>query len=223
MPVTREDLLHRIYNLIEYGIVIDTETTGLGDGDTVVELAAVRVKDRSVLINTLVVPNSPMGDAAYRVHGITAVEASAGGITITDAFNQLHAKASALPMDKRIISAYNLPFDQRLITQSLHLEDDSAATLDAKMAWLDAKMAWLEATGVKPDSRIYAAPRCIMELASRFFIEHLEWDSKYSNFKRLSLERCITLAGIQRVGTAHRALSDALATVDLLRYIANRV
>jgi DNA polymerase III epsilon subunit-like protein len=213
MPVTREDLLHRIYNLIEYGIVIDTETTGLGDGDTVVELAAVRVKDRSVLINTLVVPNSPMGDAAYRVHGITAVEASAGGITITDAFNQLHAKASALPMDKRIISAYNLPFDQRLITQSLHLEDDSAATLDAKMAWL-------EATGVKPDSRIYAAPRCIMELATRLFIDHLEWDSNRSSFKRLSLERCVELAGIKREGTAHRALSDVLATVDLLHYFA---
>lgn len=213
MPVTREDLLHRIYNLIEYGIVIDTETTGLGDGDTVVELAAVRVKDRSVLINTLVVPNSPMGDAAYRVHGITAAEASAGGITITDAFNQLHAKASALPMDKRIISAYNLPFDQRLITQSLHLEDDSAATLDAKMAWL-------EATGVKPDSRIYAAPRCIMELATRLFIDHLEWDSNRSSFKRLSLERCVELAGIKREGTAHRALSDVLATVDLLHYFA---
>lgn len=216
MPVTREDLLLQVCNLIEYGIVIDTETTGLGDGDSVAELAAVRVKDRSVLIDTLVVPNSTMGDAAYGVHGITAVEASAGGITITDAINQLHAKACALPIDKRIISAYNLPFDQRLITQSLHLEDDSAATLDAKMAWL-------EATGVKPDTRIYAAPRCIMELASRFFIEQLEWDSKYSNFKRLSLERCVELAGIKREGTAHRALSDAQATADLLRYIANRV
>lgn len=125
MPVTREDLLLHVCNLIEYGIVIDTETTGLGDGDSVAELAAVRVKDRSVLIDTLVVPNSTMGDAAYGVHGITAVEASAGGITITDAINQLHAKACALPIDKRIISAYNLPFDQRLITQSLHLEDDS--------------------------------------------------------------------------------------------------
>lgn len=216
MPVTREDLLLQVCNLIEYGIVIDTETTGLGDGDSVAELAAVRVKDRSVLIDTLVVPNSTMGDAAYGVHGITAVEASAGGITITDAINQLHAKACALPIDKRIISAYNLPFDQRLITQSLHLEDDSTATLEAKMAWL-------EATSVKPGSNVYAAPVCTMELANRFFAEHLVWDSNRSSFKRLSLERCVELAGIKREGEAHRALSDVLATVDLLRYIASWV
>lgn len=215
MPVTREDLLHQVFDLIENGIVIDTETTGLGDGDTVVELAAVRVKDRSVLIDTLVVPNSPMGDAAYGVHGITAVEASASGITITEAINQLYEKACALPLSKRCITAYNLPFDQRLITQSLHmdLEGDSTTTLDARMAWL-------EATGIKPGSDFFAAPRCTMELATRLFIDHLEWDSNRSSFKRLSLERCVELAGIKREGTAHRALSDVLATVDLLHYFA---
>lgn len=216
MPVTRKDLLHQVMNLIKYGIVIDTETTGLGEGDTVVELAAVRVKDRSVLINTLVVPSSPIGDAAFAVHDITAVEASASGITITDAINQLNAKASALRLSRRILTAYNLPFDQRLISQSLHLEDDSPATLDAKLAWL-------EATGVKPGGDTYAAPICTMELASRFFAEHLEWDSNRSSFKRLSLERCVALAGIQREGKAHRALSDVLATVDLLRYMAERL
>lgn len=216
MAVTQEDLLHRVFNLTAYGIVIDTETTGLGDDHSVIEMAAVRVKDRSVLLNTLVVPNSPIGDAAYDLHGITAVEASAKGVTITDAVNQLHASARDLRMDKCIISAYNLPFDNRLISQSLHLEADSPATFDARLAWL-------EATGVKPGSDYFAPTLCTMELASRFFIEHLEWDSKYSNFKRLSLERCLKLAGIQREGTAHRALSDALATVDLLHYLGRNI
>lgn len=215
MPVTREDLLHQVFDLIENGIVIDTETTGLGDNDTVVELAAVRVKDRSVLIDTLVVPNSPVGDAAYGVHGITATEASASGITITEAINQLYDKACALPLSKRSITAYNLPFDQRLITQSLHLDLERDST-----AMLEAKMAWLEATGIKPGSDFFAAPRCTMELATRLFIDHLEWDSNRSSFKRLSLERCVELAGIKREGTAHRALSDVLATVDLLHYFA---
>lgn len=215
MKRNRESLLQNIRQLCEYGVVIDTETTGLGDNDTVVELAAVLVKDRSVLIDTLVVPNSPMGDAAYAVHGITPVEASAGGITITEAINQLYEKACALPLNKRCITAFNLPFDQRLITQSLHLEDDTEATLEAKMAWL-------EATDIKPGSDFFAAPQCTMELANRFFADELEWDSANSRFKRLSLERCMELAGIQREGKSHRALSDVLATVDLLQYMARQ-
>lgn len=80
----------------------------------------------------------------------------------------------------------------------------------------------LEATDIKPGSDFFAAPQCTMELANRFFADELEWDSANSRFKRLSLERCMELAGIQREGKAHRALSDVLATVDLLQYMARQ-
>lgn len=84
------------------------------------------IKFARILIDTLPVPNSPMGVAVYAVHGIPAAKSSAS--TTTDAINQLYNKAYALPLSKRCITTFNLSFDQRLITQSLHLEDDSAAT-----------------------------------------------------------------------------------------------
>ena len=63
---------------------------------------------------------------------------------------------------------------------------------------------------------------CIMELANRYFYEHLEWDHEKSCFKRLSLERCLEIAGIDREGTAHRALSDAPSRYRLTAFYSRK-
>ncbi|WP_396586432.1 exonuclease domain-containing protein [Bermanella sp. R86510] len=60
----------------------------------------------------------------------------------------------------------------------------------------------------------------IMELANRHFHEHLEWDKGQSKFKRLSLAKCCEIAGIKFQGSAHRAIVDCHATLDLLKFIA---
>lgn len=60
----------------------------------------------------------------------------------------------------------------------------------------------------------------IMELANRHFINHATWCEKDSRFKRLSLLRCCELAGIKFDGSAHRAIVDCHATLDLLKFIA---
>lgn len=197
--------------------MIDVETTGLGERDTVVELAAVHAETRNVLIDSLIIPGSPMGEAAQAIHGISETEALQQGKPISWVINELKLKVFETGEEHFALAAYNAPFDLRLVSQSMYQETGtSAARESAKLVWLDAR------DGSVDEEMLFGKPVCIMELAHRFFVSQLEWDSQRSNFKRLSLEKCLKLAGIEREGNAHRALSDALAAVDLLRFMAGR-
>ena len=198
--LTIEQIRQEARNLLEHAVVIDTESTGLGENDTIVELAAVRAFDRSVIFNSLVIPSSPMHPAAEAVHGISTIMAHAHGQSTNSAINDLIERASDASCT--FITAYNLPFDRRLIEQSM-LKNTTPPHPPHFISLL-----------LMTDSP------CIMELANRFFHEHLEWCQERSQFKRLSLEKCLKIAGIEREGIAHRALSDALAATDLLRFIA---
>src|SRR5690606_15070758 len=70
-------------------LVIDTETTGLGENDTIVELAAVSPKDRVVVLNVLVRPLSPMGAGAEKTHGISMADAQYSGMPATRTISNL--------------------------------------------------------------------------------------------------------------------------------------
>ncbi|GEM_PF-1639803 len=179
-------------------IVIDTETTGLGENDTIVELAAICPKTREALLETLVQPISPMSKSAEKVHGITMHEAMHDGHHYVRVITTLRSIAGNL-----FIAAFNRAYDIRMIQQS-------AFFYASREAIADAIHTTREADGTT----------CIMELANRYLHEHLEWDAEQSKFRRLSLEKCLEITGIQREGQAHRALSDALAATDLLNYIA---
>src|SRR5690554_2427286 len=105
-------------NLVEHAVVIDTETTGLGENDTVVELAAIRAFDRSTVFNALILPNSPMHPAAAAIHGICGKTAFRFGRPVGKSIIELtqEVKSSSCTY----ITAYNLPFDKRLVEQSMH-------------------------------------------------------------------------------------------------------
>lgn len=199
MMFTIEQIRQEARNLIENAVVIDTETTGLGENDTVVELAAVRAFDRSTIFNALVLPYSPMHPAAAALHGICAKTAFRFGRPIGKAITELTQEVEGSSCT--YITAFNLPFDKRLVEQSMHK---------------DPHLIPCELLNFLSMSETH----CIMELANRFFHEHLEWCQERSQFKRLSLEKCLQIAGIEREGIAHRALSDALAATDLLRFMA---
>jgi len=181
-------------------IVIDTETTGLGESDTIIQLAAVCPKTRKELLDTLVQPQSPMSAAAEKTHSISLQLAFNRGQFAIPVMLEL---ANELKRTSRYIAAFNRQFDARMIQQTAFRSAGPQA-IDA------AIYATREADGTT----------CIMELANRYLHEHLEWNAEQSKFKRLSLEKCLQISGLQREGQAHRALSDTLAATDLLNYIA---
>lgn len=181
-------------------IVADTETTGLGENDTIVELAAVCPVTREVLIDTLVMPMSPMSTGAEKTHGISMLEAKNNGVTPEMAIRYLREECGASVCN---VASFNWHFDARMIQQTAFKTGDSETYHTAIALATPAD-----------------GTTCIMELANRYLHEHLEWDAEQSKFKRLSLEKCLQITGIQREGTAHRALSDALAAADLLNFIA---
>lgn len=93
-------------------VVVDTETTGLGAADEVIEIAAVAA-DGSVLLQSLVRPKAArIQPGAQRVHGLCAADLSA-------APRWPDVVAQLLPeLNGRRILAWNAPFDERLVVQT---------------------------------------------------------------------------------------------------------
>ncbi len=93
-------------------VVIDTETTGLGASDEIIEIAAV-VSDGSLLMQSLVRPKSArIQPAAQRVHGLSASDLSAA-----PRWPEVLAKL-LVALDGRRVLAWNAPFDERLAIQT---------------------------------------------------------------------------------------------------------
>lgn len=192
-PFSTQD--HAQY-IIDNCIVIDTETTSLDENDVAIELAAIDAKTGQSLINTLIKCDwGEIPKEAYNVHGIGIKE-------LRNAPSQpavIGMLTQAAYNQNKHLTAFNMHFDCRILQQ----------TTD-------------EPSVKKLISNIFGAHLCVMELANRHFAKgHAKWKPETAQFGRLSLAKCCEIAGIEFKGKAHRAMADALATVDLLHYIAN--
>lgn len=94
-------------------VILDTETTGLGDSDEVIQIAAIDPAGR-VLLDTLVRPlhRASIPHEAARFHGIT-MEMLRGAPAWPEVAPGLLACTAA-----RTIITYNADFDARLIRQT---------------------------------------------------------------------------------------------------------
>lgn len=93
-------------------LVLDTETTGLDEGDEPIELAIVDALSGAVLLDTRLRPSVPISPEAQAVHGITAGELA-----------QAPALADVWPRYRELtrgalVIAYNAPFDRRMMRQA---------------------------------------------------------------------------------------------------------
>ncbi|MFO8037334.1 MAG: 3'-5' exonuclease [Anaerolineales bacterium] len=104
--------IHQAQEILkERPVYLDTETTGMGKNDTVIEIAVLDADGR-VLVNTLVQPRGSIPASSARIHGITdemandappwpevwvAVERSLAG---------------------RTVAIYNVEFDLRVMKQT---------------------------------------------------------------------------------------------------------
>jgi len=92
-------------------LYLDTETTGLGNGDEVVEIAVVD-NAGAVRWQTLLRPQAAIPAGAMAVHGIDD-RMVAGAPTLADVADDLHRLLSG-----RTVVVYNAEYDRRLIGQS---------------------------------------------------------------------------------------------------------
>lgn len=94
-------------------VVIDTETTGFGKTDRILEVAAVTVDpERGEIVDEFDTLINPMRDIPNSwIHGITS-----GMVASAPTFEEVAIPLANLA-DGQIIAAHNLPFDARLMKQ----------------------------------------------------------------------------------------------------------
>ncbi len=101
---------------LEDWIALDTETTGLGPYDVVIEVAAVR-GDGTVLIESLVRPDRPVHGTASAVHGLHAAD-----LVSAPSWPQVWPRLQKLLLSVPVL-AWNAAFDLRLLRQTCDRHD----------------------------------------------------------------------------------------------------
>lgn len=91
--------------------VLDTETTGVGKRDQIIQIGIVD-KSGTTVMDTLIKPTVPIHPGASEVNGITTD-------LVKDAptFDEVYIELSGLLAGTPII-AYNMPFDWRMVQQT---------------------------------------------------------------------------------------------------------
>ena len=111
-------------------LILDTETTGLGDDAEIVQIAVIDMAGQTRL-DTLVRPARPIPPAATEIHGITDAMVT-DAPTIGDVYDQL----LTLLMGELVI-IYNAAYDVRLLAQSIR----AAAVFDPTLKGHERDMA----------------------------------------------------------------------------------
>ncbi|MFF8992589.1 3'-5' exonuclease [Streptomyces sp. NPDC014983] len=139
--------LHWAHRMLQPGkaCVLDVETTGLGPGDRVVEIAVVDAHDGAVLIDTLVHPGAGVriSREARAVHGITdAMVAEA------EPWERVLPRVLATT-EGRTVLAYNSPFDKRMTVGHARAVGADPGRLALEASWeclMRRRSRWLRTT-----------------------------------------------------------------------------
>lgn len=97
--------------LKEKPLYLDTETTGLGSKDQIVEIALLD-HDGTPLLNTLVQPTVEISPKAAAIHGLSMADVASAPL-----FGEVLPALINLTQD-RLVIIYNAAFDRRLLRQS---------------------------------------------------------------------------------------------------------
>ncbi len=112
-PSHRRQAIQWAQNLLARNFyVLDTETTGLGERDEIVQIGIVDGGGNAVL-DQLIKPSIPIPAGAARVHGITDND-----VINSPIFSSLYIKLSSLLAGETVI-AYNMDFDWRMLQQTV--------------------------------------------------------------------------------------------------------
>ncbi|MFQ0827138.1 3'-5' exonuclease [Serratia fonticola] len=170
-------------------LILDTETTGLGEDAEIVEITIIN-SHGSILLNTLVKPTVSIPAEATAIHGITDE-------MVKDAprWMDIHGEFCHLIAGKPVVT-YNANYDIRLINQT-------------------AKLWGLE-------DQLFDLPKPItISCAMIVYAEHYgATDPRRGGFKWQKLTAAAEQQGVKIQGAAHRALSDCLTTLGVIKAMA---
>lgn len=95
-------------------LIVDTETTGLGDRDEVIEVAAVDTTG-SLRFEALSMPEGPISGGARGAHGLAKEKLAEAGAR---PWPEVWAELERVLLDARVLLAWNAEFDERLLRQT---------------------------------------------------------------------------------------------------------
>ena len=130
-------------------VVLDTETTGLGPRDRVVEISCIN-RDGNVLVDSLVNPGIAIPVASTAIHGITDAD-----VADKPSLPALWPSVWNALRDAECVLVYNAAYDRRLLRQSL----DGHGTALAQAGQLTCG--------------------CTMELYAQFYGQYSEYHGSY--------------------------------------------
>ena len=111
-PAHRRQAIQWARNLVQRQFyVLDTETTGLGADDEIVQIGIVDGDGVSIM-NQVIKPTVPIPYGASNVHGIYDSD-----VAEAPSFKQVYIKLSAL-LAGQVVIAYNIDFDWRMLQQT---------------------------------------------------------------------------------------------------------
>lgn len=111
-PAHRRQAIQWARNLIARRFyVLDTETTGLGPADEIVQIAILDGKGAAVF-NELIKPTMPIPVVASSIHGISDQD-----VLAAPSFKEIYITLSTL-LAGQVVIAYNMDFDWRMLQQT---------------------------------------------------------------------------------------------------------
>jgi DNA polymerase III subunit epsilon len=92
-------------------VILDTETTGLGPRDEIIQIAILSPEDQ-VLLETLIRPSQPISPTASAIHGIMDSD-----LLFAPTFKEIQVQFERCIMGKTVV-IYNADYDMRLLWQT---------------------------------------------------------------------------------------------------------
>ncbi|AVD63710.1 3'-5' exonuclease family protein [Serratia marcescens] len=172
--------------LINNCLILDTETTGLGDDAEIVEISIIDATGK-VLIDTLIKPSTPIPNEATEIHGITN-EMVMNAPTWPDVFPSIDAIISG-----KTVVVYNSRYDSRLLMQTNTIWNVCPAFEHGFTKFECAMLEYAEFYGQKSDR---------------------------GGYKWQKLTTAAEQQGVVIAGAPHRALSDCLTTLEIIKAMA---
>jgi DNA polymerase III epsilon subunit-like protein len=192
----REQLIVALFQrwLSDDCVVVDTETTGLGNDDEIVEITIVTASGH-VLLDTLVKPQKPIPEDVAKIHGITNEMVSAA-----PTWADIHYDVTDAMTGKTVVM-WNSAFDTRLIKQTFDKSPKSPFCANRIYSLASA----------------LSNVQCAMLAYAEFWGD---WNAERNSYRWQRLGYAAEQQGVKIEGTAHRALCDVKTTIGVIRAVA---